>query len=123
MYYTVNHMSGTAIHILFTLRMRIEYELGFTLAIFRMLTFDDFISYSSYTTTIYMKNKAGSARSSVVEKFAFLDSMASPLGVIFSMVEMFYNFVFFMMRTPYGLRIYCRLAKIRQMFSTSEVLS
>ena len=48
----------------------------------------------------------GSVRNSIVEKLAFLGSKDPPWGVIFSMVEIYYNFVFFVMRTPYGLRIY-----------------
>ena len=76
-----------------------------TLAIFRMLNFDDFISYSSYTTKNYMKNMGDSARKSIYKKLSFLGSKI-PCGVIFSMVEIFYNFVFFVMRTPYGLRIH-----------------
>ena len=44
-----------------------------------------------------------------------------PWGVNFSIVKIFYNFVFFVMGTPYELRIYSLLAKFGQkMFSTSE---
>ena len=78
-------------------------KMALSLEFFRMLTFDDFIMYSSYPTKIYMKNMGGSARNSIVEKLAFL---GSPWGVIFSMVEIFSNFVFFVMRTPYELGIY-----------------
>ena len=49
-------------------------------AIFRMLNFDDFISYYSYTTKTYSKNMGGSARNSIVEKLAFLGSSDPPLG-------------------------------------------
>ena len=51
--------------------------------IFRMLKFDDFIMYSSYTTKIYITSIASSARNSIVEKLAFLGSKGPPLGVIF----------------------------------------
>ena len=54
-----------------------------TLEIFRVLNFDDFISYSSYTIKIYMKNMGGSARNSIVEKLAFLGSKGPPLGCHF----------------------------------------
>ena len=54
-----------------------------TLEIFRMLNFDDFISNSSYTTKIYMKNMGGSARNSKVAKLAFLGSQGPPLGCQF----------------------------------------
>ena len=66
-----------------------------TLEFYRMLKFDDFIMYSSYTTKIYMTRIATSARNSIVEKLSFLGSKGPPLGVIFSMVEIFSNFVFF----------------------------
>ena len=62
-----------------------------TLENFRMLNFDDFMSYSSYTTKIYMKNMDGSARNSIVEKLAFLGSKGTHWGVIFWMVEIFWN--------------------------------
>ena len=45
-----------------------------TLEFFRMLKFDDFITYSSYTTKIYITSMASSARNSIVEKLAFLGS-------------------------------------------------
>ena len=76
-----------------------------TLAIFRMLNFDDFISYSSYTK-IYMKNMGGSARNSIDEKLPILGSKGPhPLGVSFFRWLNFFLIVFFVMRTPYGLRI------------------
>ena len=42
-----------------------------TLETFRMLNCDDFISYSSYTTKIYLKNSAWFG-SKLVEKLSFL---------------------------------------------------
>ena len=59
------------------------------LYIFRMLIFNDFIMYSSCTTKIYMKNMGGSARNSIVEKLAFLESKGPRWGVIFHV----YNFL------------------------------
>ena len=53
------------------------------LEIFRMLQFNAFIIYSSYTTKIYMKNMGGSSRNSIVEKFAFWGSKGPPLGCRF----------------------------------------
>ena len=50
-----------------------------TLENFRMLNFD-FISNSSYTNNIYMKNMRGSARNTIVEKLALLGSKGPPLG-------------------------------------------
>ena len=80
---------------------RKNQKMTLTLEIFRMLNFDDFISNSSYTTKTYMKNMGGSARNSIVEKFAFFGSVP-PWGVNFSMVEIFSNFAFFVIRTHMG---------------------
>ena len=71
-----------------------------TLEFFRMLKFDDFIKYSSWTTKIYMKNMGSSARNTIVEKLAILGSKGPPWGVNFSIVEIFSNFMLFVMRTP-----------------------
>ena len=77
-----------------------KYQRGtHTIESFRMLNFDDFMSYSSYTTKIYMKNLGGSAQNSIVEKLAFLESKCPPGDVIFSMVEVFSNCVFLVMGT------------------------
>ena len=65
-----------------------------TLEIFRMLIFDDFIIYSSYTTKIYIKNIGGSARISIVEKLAFWRSNGPPLGGHFFDVRIFLEFCF-----------------------------
>ena len=54
-----------------------------TLEIFRMLKFDDFIMYSSYTTKMFIKNMGRSARNSVVEKLAFLGSKGHRWGSFF----------------------------------------
>ena len=63
----------------------------------------------------------GPARNSILEKLAFLGSNGPPLGGgrFFNCYD-FSNFVFFVMRTPYELRIYSLFAKFRQkIFSTS----
>ena len=48
----------------------------------------------------------GSARNSEVEKLAYLGSKGPPWGVIFSMVEIFSNFVLLIMGTTYAHRVY-----------------
>ena len=48
----------------------------------------------------------GTARNSIVEQIAFGWSKGSPWWDNFLMVEIFSNFLFFVMSAPYGLRIY-----------------
>ena len=88
-----------------------------TLEFFRMLKFDDFIMYSSYTTKIYITSMASSARNSIVEKLAFLGPRVPPWGSFFRLFQFFIilcSFVFFVMRTPCGLRIYSFFGKFWQ---------
>ena len=56
-----------------------------------MPNLDDFISYSSYTTKIYMKNIDGSFRNTRLN-FSIFGVQGSP--VIFPKVEIFFLFLF-----------------------------
>ena len=77
-----------------------------TIEIFRMLKFDDFIMYSSYTTKMFIK-KHGSFGSKLCSwEISIFGVQVSPLGVIFSMVEVFSIFVLVLMGTLYAHRIY-----------------
>ena len=58
----------------------------------------------------------GSARNSIVEKLAFWGSKGPLGGGYFSMVEIFSNFVFFVMRTPFDSEYIVSLQKIDKKF-------
>ena len=93
-----------------------------TLEFFRMLKFDDFISYSSNTTKIYMKNMGGSARNTIVEKLAILGSKGPPLGVSIFRSLKFFLILCFLWWGPHMDCEYIVSLKIfsNKFFSTSE---